>query len=116
MQQEIFEIEKNLELMSKAIADKSYVIKVAHTRLEARMHRPEIELCRDYAHMRFVSMTSRFDTELDMPQQYLTYRCLLQSSQRTRRHQPSSGENAEGTERIGKPTAKIIKNTLDVGT
>ncbi|XP_031835196.2 tektin-3 isoform X1 [Nomia melanderi] len=51
VQQEIFEIEKNLELMNKAIADKSYVIKVAHTRLEARMHRPEIELCRDYAHM-----------------------------------------------------------------
>ncbi|CAK9827925.1 TEKT3 [Anthophora retusa] len=50
VQQEIFDIEKNLELMRKAIADKSHILKVAHTRLEARMHRPNIELCRDYAH------------------------------------------------------------------
>lgn len=53
--QEIFDVEKNLELMRKAIADKSYVMRVAHTRLEARMHRPDLELCRDYAHVRFVS-------------------------------------------------------------
>lgn len=52
VQQEIFDVEKNLELMRKAIADKSYAIKVAHTRLEARRHRPEIELCRDFAHVR----------------------------------------------------------------
>ncbi|EZA61330.1 Tektin-3 [Ooceraea biroi] len=50
VQQEIFDVEKNLELMRKAIADKSYATKVAHTRLEARMHRPDMELCRDYAH------------------------------------------------------------------
>ncbi|XP_015587534.1 tektin-3 isoform X2 [Cephus cinctus] len=51
IQQEIFDVEKNIELMRKSIADKSYALKVAHTRLEARMHRPELELCRDYAHM-----------------------------------------------------------------
>ncbi|XP_076238489.1 tektin-3 [Calliopsis andreniformis] len=51
VQQEIFDVEKNLELMRKAIADKSYILKLAHTRLEARMHRPDLELCRDYAHM-----------------------------------------------------------------
>ncbi|XP_076398028.1 tektin-3 isoform X2 [Megachile rotundata] len=50
IQQEIFDIEKNLELTRKAIIDKQYVLKVAHTRLEARMHRPDIELCRDFAH------------------------------------------------------------------
>ncbi|KAL7288148.1 hypothetical protein TKK_0017810 [Trichogramma kaykai] len=50
VQQEIFDVEKNLELMRKAIADKSYALKVAHTRLEARTHRPDIELCRDYAY------------------------------------------------------------------
>lgn len=50
VQQEIFDVEKNLEIMRKAIADKSHVLKVAHTRLEARMHRPDLELCRDYAH------------------------------------------------------------------
>lgn len=54
LQQEIFDVEKNLELMRKAIADKSHTIKVAHTRMEARMHRPDIELCRDYAYMRYV--------------------------------------------------------------
>lgn len=52
--QEIFDVEKNLELMRKAIADKSYVLKLAQTRMEARMHRPEMELCRDCAHTRFV--------------------------------------------------------------
>ncbi|XP_076682904.1 tektin-3 isoform X2 [Andrena cerasifolii] len=51
VQQEIFDVEKNLELMRKAIADKSHVLRVAHTRLEARMHRPDLELCRDYAHI-----------------------------------------------------------------
>lgn len=52
VQQEIFDVEKNLELMRKAIADKSYATKVAHTRMEARMHRPDMELCRDYAYAR----------------------------------------------------------------
>lgn len=40
--------------MGKAIADKSAALKVAHTRLEARTHRPELELCRDYAQLRCV--------------------------------------------------------------
>lgn len=52
LQQEIFDVEKNMELMRKAIADKSYHLKVALTRLEARMHRPDLELCRDHAHVR----------------------------------------------------------------
>lgn len=30
-------------------------MKVAHTRLEARAHRKEVELCRDTAHDRFES-------------------------------------------------------------
>ncbi|XP_050587123.1 tektin-3-like isoform X1 [Bombus affinis] len=51
IQQEIFDVEKNMELMHKAIGDKSYILKVAHTRFEGRMHRPDIELCRDYAHI-----------------------------------------------------------------
>ncbi|XP_076166184.1 tektin-3 [Ptiloglossa arizonensis] len=54
IQQEIFEIEKNLQLMQKAIADKSSVLKVAHTRLESRTHRPEAELCKDYAQLRMI--------------------------------------------------------------
>ncbi|XP_076240621.1 tektin-3 [Calliopsis andreniformis] len=54
IQQEIFEIEKNLQLMQKAIADKSSALKVAHTRLESRTHRPEAELCKDYAQLRMI--------------------------------------------------------------
>lgn len=54
IQQEIFEIEKYLELLRKAIQDKSAPIKVAHTRLEARTHRKDIELCRDMAQDRLV--------------------------------------------------------------
>lgn len=40
-------------LMQKTIADKSPVLKVVHTRLEARTHRPETELCKDDAQFRF---------------------------------------------------------------
>ncbi|XP_076301395.1 tektin-3 isoform X2 [Lasioglossum baleicum] len=54
IQQEVFEIEKNLQLMQKAIADKSSALKVAHTRLESRTHRPETELCKDYAQLRMI--------------------------------------------------------------
>lgn len=52
VQQEIYDVEKNLEFMRKAIADKSHATKVAHTRMEARLHRPDMELCRDYAYAR----------------------------------------------------------------
>lgn len=40
-------------LIQKIIADKSPVLKVVHTRLEARTHRPETELCKDHAQFRF---------------------------------------------------------------
>lgn len=49
IQQEIFDVEKNIELLRKAIVDKSPSMKVAHTRLEARTHRKGVELCRDMA-------------------------------------------------------------------
>lgn len=58
MQQEIYDVEKNIDLMRKSIADKSYSMKVAHTRLEARTHRPEIELCRDNA---YISLQKEID-------------------------------------------------------
>lgn len=53
VQQEIFDIEKNIELLRKGIIDKSNPMKVAHTRLEARTHRKEVELCRDSAQDRY---------------------------------------------------------------
>ncbi|XP_015832962.1 tektin-3 isoform X2 [Tribolium castaneum] len=54
IQQEIFDVEKNIELIKKAIMDKSNPMKVAHTRLEARTHRKNVELCRDTAQDRLV--------------------------------------------------------------
>ncbi|XP_060535106.1 tektin-3-like isoform X2 [Cylas formicarius] len=54
VQQELFDLEKNIELLKKAIADKSDPMKVAQTRLEARTHRKDIELCRDGAQDRLV--------------------------------------------------------------
>ncbi|XP_011069058.1 PREDICTED: tektin-3-like [Acromyrmex echinatior] len=52
IQEEIFDVEKNVALMQKTIADKSPVLKVVHTRLEARTHRPDNELCKDDAQLR----------------------------------------------------------------
>lgn len=58
VQQELFDLEKNIELLKKAITDKSAPMKVAQTRLEARTHRKEIELCRDAAQDRSVFLLS----------------------------------------------------------
>ncbi|CAM6032023.1 unnamed protein product, partial [Sphagnum compactum] len=45
-QQEIFDVEKHIDLLRKAVSDKSNPLKVAQTRLEARSHRPGMEVCR----------------------------------------------------------------------
>ncbi|KAL4713109.1 hypothetical protein ACJJTC_004495 [Scirpophaga incertulas] len=54
VQQEIFDIEKTLELLNKAVEDKLRPLKVAHTRLQARTNRPHLEKCRDEAQNRLV--------------------------------------------------------------
>uniref|UniRef100_H9G5N2 Tektin n=1 Tax=Anolis carolinensis TaxID=28377 RepID=H9G5N2_ANOCA len=46
--------EKNIAGLRKAIADQEAPAKVAQTRLEARTHRPNVELCRDTAHLRLM--------------------------------------------------------------
>lgn len=53
-QQEIFDVEKHIDMLRKAINDKSNPLKVAQTRLEARSHRPGMEICRDNAHTRLI--------------------------------------------------------------
>lgn len=53
--QEIFDMEKNIELIKKSISDKEAPMMVAQTRLETRTHRPNIELCRDPVQHRLVS-------------------------------------------------------------
>ena len=40
--------------LRKALRDKEAPLKVAQTRLEARSHRPDVELCRDPPHHRLV--------------------------------------------------------------
>jgi len=53
--QEIFDMEKNIELLKKSIGDKEAPMMVAQTRLETRTHRPNIEACRDPVQHRLVS-------------------------------------------------------------
>ncbi|PSN28988.1 Tektin-3 [Blattella germanica] len=66
LQQEIFDVEKNMELIRKAIMDKSNPLKVAHTRLEARTHRRDIELCRDNAQNRLVKEVQDIQDSIDV--------------------------------------------------
>ncbi|XP_018775129.1 tektin-1 isoform X2 [Serinus canaria] len=47
--------EKNIAALKKAIADKEAPVKVAQTRLEARNHRPNVELCYDTVHSSLMS-------------------------------------------------------------
>lgn len=65
VQQEIFDIEKSIELLRKAIQDKSNPMKVAQTRLEARSHRKDIELCKDEAQARLIREVSDLSETVD---------------------------------------------------
>ncbi|XP_057168086.1 tektin-1 [Ursus arctos] len=46
--------EKNISVLEKAILDQEGPAKVAHTRLETRTQRPNVELCRDVAQYRLL--------------------------------------------------------------
>ncbi|XP_051851554.1 tektin-3 isoform X1 [Antechinus flavipes] len=50
--QELFQSEMAIEAIRKAIQDKVASLKVAHTRLDERTRRPNVELCRDTAQLR----------------------------------------------------------------
>lgn len=52
--QEIFDMEKNIEFLKKAIQDKEAPMQVAQTRLDTRTRRPNVELCRDPVQHRLV--------------------------------------------------------------
>ena len=52
--QEIYDQEKHIEGLKQAIRAKGNPLKVAQTRLEARSHRPDVELCRDPPYHRLV--------------------------------------------------------------
>ncbi|XP_066222345.1 tektin-1 isoform X2 [Saccopteryx leptura] len=52
--EEIASQEKNITVLEKAILDQEGPAKLAHTRLETRTHRPNVELCRDVAQYRLI--------------------------------------------------------------
>ena len=52
--QEIYDQEKHIESIKAAIRAKEAPLKVSQTRLEARSHRPDVELCRDPPYHRLV--------------------------------------------------------------
>lgn len=91
-QQEIFDIERNIDLLRKAIQDKANPLKVAQSRLEARGHRAGIEQCkydfqnifnlnflnvfiviyrRDFAHVRLVQEVHEIQASVDALQRKL---------------------------------------------
>ncbi len=65
-QQEIYDQEKHISGLKKAIRDKEAPLKVSQTRLEARSHRPDVELCRDPVYHRLVEETSQIQESVDL--------------------------------------------------
>ncbi|XP_039363230.1 tektin-1 isoform X3 [Mauremys reevesii] len=61
---EITSQEKNIASLKKAIIDKEGPAKVAHTRLETRTHRPNVELCRDMVQYRLISEVQEITTNI----------------------------------------------------
>ena len=53
--QEIMDMDRNIELLRKAIRDKEAYMKVAQTRLEERTKRLNVELCKDHPMKGYVS-------------------------------------------------------------
>ncbi|XP_077273140.1 tektin-3 isoform X2 [Temnothorax americanus] len=85
IQEEIFDIEKSMVLMQKTIADKCSALKVAHTRLEARTHRPETELCKDHAQLRMIKEVADINKIIhDMNMKLQQYEAQHQQLLRTR--------------------------------
>ncbi|KAM6363127.1 tektin-3-like [Pluvialis apricaria] len=69
--QEIFQIEKTMEAIQKAIRDQGPPLKVAQTRLDERTRRPNVELCRDTAQLRLVSEVHKINETVQSLQQRL---------------------------------------------
>jgi len=62
----MFPQEKHIQQLKKAIRDKAAPLKVAQTRLEARTHRPDVELCRDPPYLRLVEEVGQIHESLDL--------------------------------------------------
>jgi len=64
--QEIYDQEKHIEAIKKALRDKEAPLKVAQTRLEARTHRPDVELCRDPPYLRLVQEVNELQESIEL--------------------------------------------------
>ncbi|XP_004604402.1 tektin-5 [Sorex araneus] len=62
--QEIFQTENTVLLLERAIQTKETPLKVAHTRLECRSRRPNVELCRDAPQFKLLNEVSTIDETL----------------------------------------------------
>ncbi|KAM6245478.1 tektin-3-like [Porphyrio hochstetteri] len=69
--QEMFHLERSIEAIQKAIRDKGFPLKVAQTRLDKRIRRPKMELCRDPAQLRLVSEVCEINETIQSLQQRL---------------------------------------------
>jgi len=69
--QEVFDMEKNIELIKKNIADKEAPLQVAETRLDTRTRRPNVELCRDPTQYRLVEEVQEIQETVAMLQAQL---------------------------------------------
>lgn len=65
-QQEIYDQEKHISGLQKAVRDKEAPLKVSQTRLEARTHRPDVELCRDPVYHRLVEEVGQITESVDL--------------------------------------------------
>ncbi|XP_025104496.1 tektin-3-like isoform X1 [Pomacea canaliculata] len=71
--QEIFDMEKNIEFLKKSIQDKQAPMQVAQTRLDIRLRRPNVELCRDPVQHRLVEEVSEITDTVEALQEKLRY-------------------------------------------
>ena len=62
--------EKHIQQLKKGIRDKENPLKVAQSRLEARTHRPDVELCRDPPHHRIVEEVGQIQESVDLLNRY----------------------------------------------
>lgn len=63
--QEVFDMEKNIELIKKCVQDKEAPMQVAQTRLATRTRRPNVEGCRDPVQHRLVDEVYEINETVD---------------------------------------------------
>jgi len=61
---QITEMEDNIDRLQIAVGDKEAPLKLAHTRLDNRTNRPNVELCRDPVQYRLVEEVSTIETNV----------------------------------------------------